>query len=63
MELREHLLQQGSQYARLISLLDIAEEIATGLGHLEIAEACHHSSHFCGHQLLSIQLEVDARTE
>ena len=63
MELIDHYLQQGSQYARLISLLDIAEEIATGLGELEIAEACHHSSHHCGHKLLSIQLEVDARRE
>ena len=63
MELRDHLLQEGSQYARMISLLDIAEEIAAGLGESEIAEALHLSSHHCGHKLLAIQLEVDARTE
>lgn len=61
MELIDHFLQRGSQYARLISLLDIAEEIAAGLGEDEIAEACHLSSHRSAHQLLGIQAEVDAR--
>lgn len=62
MELIDSFLQDGRQCARLISLLDIAEEIAAGLGESEVAEACHLSSHHIVHRLQAIDLEVRARS-
>lgn len=62
MELRDEFIQQGTLYARLATLTDIAMEVACVLGEDEMAEAVGLVNEICMHRVHEIAKEVDART-